>query len=167
MEDIIKGILTAAVSLLLAVIQPTALVAILAFVFWLANFFVGMWKSSYEYHKNVPIFEQKPFGFFSGSKAFRAFELLFVVLGILLSIAFLGCIIQLPIAQIIYAQKAVGVAFVYYLVVNINKNLLVIYPEDEFFTLLSYWLSLQIVKRIFCINYGAKKRNNRRMRGDS
>ena len=136
MHETIKGILTAAISLLLAILEPTKPIIYCAAFFWGMNFFVGIWKAN---HVNEE---------FSGTKAFRSFQLLFVVVGILASIAVFGFLMRTGQTQIIYAAKAVSIAFIYYLVLNINKNLILLFPKERVFKTLDYWLKIEVIKKI-------------------
>lgn len=150
MGETVKGLITAAVSLLLAVLEPTTPIAICAVLFWGMNFFVGIWKAKHCGEE------------FSGKKAFRAFQLMFVVSGILVSIAIFGFLMKAGHSQIVYASKAVGIAFIYYLVLNINKNLIYLFPEEKLFKTLDYWLKIEIIKTFtfLKVNNETKERNN-------
>lgn len=132
----VKGLAISLFSFFCAILDPSMAIITCAIFFWACNFLVGLRVSKY-------LGEE-----LSGKKAFRSVELILVVTNILASIAIFGYFTGIPIAQIIFAGKTVGVIFCYYMALNINKNLIRRFPEEKFFRVIDYWLQVEIVTRI-------------------
>ena len=146
MESIVKGSLMAAGSLLLAIVSQIGSLAFCGVIFWAGNLIIGTLQA------------KETSECFSGRKFLKSWELLLIFLGILASLALFGLIVGLGTDSILLASKTLLASFCYFMAVNINKNLILLFPKEKFFKRLDYLLKIEFILKLPFTTYSKEKK---------
>jgi len=146
MQDV-KDFLALVATTIVATLSPALYIVVAAVGFGFADFIFGVWASE-------SIQKEK----YSGTKAFKAVIRLAIVSSIILSVVITGRLLGFPIEARIEGARAVCLGYIYFSSLNINKNLIRIYPEEPFFEWLDSVLKVSVIRYI---PMGRRRKNDK------